>query len=275
MLPGTKSYRIAKAYQSTLVWSRSILAAAAILTCWAVATHEISWLVSLFLGLSSFWATLCHMAEGLIFRRVVNTSWTGPAFVILAIFTPQAPTLLLGVLGGTAVYLLLLVYVAARPSPRLVAGDRLYTLRHPLEKLIPFAFLAPEPLSMLFEPTVALYWDLGALNVPVWRVSLLDPPALHNYIRSRAAGLSLMAAGWGDSLTSFRRAAGIINLLDTLRRFEEVDLDGVALAASARLALSKIPETAREILREVLATLKPDRQKQILGAFDLSAPRSF
>ena len=265
----TKSLRTARDYKNTLSWSRTILGLGAIIAAWIASGYEETLLIIVILGMASAWATMCHMAEGLVFGRVLNPNPVGPVLLLAALVSPYPVPLLAGALLGVSVYLLLIVHVVARPSVNLMAGKRLYRLDHPLGRLIPFAFLAPEPLSPVFEPIVALYWGVGAFNLPVWRISVFDPPAIHNYIHSRTTRLSSYPHGWNEALTCFRRALGILNLLDTLRRFENADLDGVALAASARLALSAVPDKARAVLREVLKTLRPNRRALILEAFDL------
>jgi hypothetical protein len=173
------------------------------------------------------------------------------------------------------VYSLLVGYIVWKPHARLMRGSRLYKLRHPLERLIPFVYLAPEPLAPIFSPVPAFHWSIAAFNIPILRFSIFDPLSIHNYIKNRTSRLTSLYDDWTGALTCFRSAVGIINLLDALRRFEQIDLDGVALAASARLALSKIPDQGRNILVEVLRTLKPSRRKLILSAFDLSQSRVF
>jgi len=263
------SLEAARNYRNTLVWSKSILGIALIISAWAFGAYRDSALLITILALTSTWATVCHLAEGLIFGRVLNPDLFGIFFILLILPSPAATPLLSGVLAGLILYSLLITYIALRPRAWLVRGSRLYKLRHPLERMIPFVYLAPEPLAPIFAPVPAFHWSIAAFNIPVLRFSIFDPQSIHNYIKHRTSRLTSLYDDWTGAITCFRNAVGILNLLDALRRFEQADLDGVALAASARLALSKIPDQGRNILVEVLKTLKPNRRKLILSAFDL------
>ncbi len=201
---------------------------------------------------------------------MVNLRIPAAIFLLLAPFTPAPAPLLGGALLGAFIYFTLLTYVTIFPRVELIAGDRFYRFVHPLGRLIPLAHFSPTTLSPVFEPVVAFHWSVEAFNIPIRRLSVFDPPALHNYIRARATFLSTDYEDWYEALSCFRRAAGLLNLLDTLSRFEKVGLDGVALAASARLALAAIPENSRNILLEVLKTLSPRKRSQITKAFDLA-----
>jgi hypothetical protein len=266
---GMKSIIAARNYRRSLFWSKILLAVTTLVTAWIPLGIQESPIIFLILGVTSGWAAICHQAEGFVYRKVFNLSLDGPLFLLIAFFSPTPLPIIAGVLLGTLIYWCLKMYVTLNPDAQLIAGDRFYTFRHPVSTFIPLTHLAPEPLSSVFDPVVAHYTSVGIFNFPIHQVSIFDPPALHNYLQARTARLAMHPKGWHEALTVFRNAIGILNFLDFLRKYEETDLDGVALAASARLALASVPQNSRIILNEVLATLKPTRRREILGAFDL------
>lgn len=275
MHAGRMSLNVARNYRNTLAWSKSILGVALVIAAWAFGSYQGSLLLVLVLLLTAAWATVCHFVEGFIFGRIINPDLFGLFFVLLVIPSPAAAPILVGVTAGIMSYSALIAFIVLKPAVRLIRGNRLYAMRHPLDRIIPVIYLAPEPLAPIFQPTAAFHWSVAAFNIPVLKLSLFDPPSIHNYIKSRTSRLPNMHDNWTDALTCFRRAVGIINLLDSIRKIEQAGLDGVALAASARLALSAIPSQGRSILVEVVGTLKPDRRKLILSAFDLNPSRSY
>jgi hypothetical protein len=66
------SVEAARNYRNTLVWSKSLLGIALIISAWALGAYRDSTLMILVLALTASWATVCHLAEGLIFGRVLN-----------------------------------------------------------------------------------------------------------------------------------------------------------------------------------------------------------
>jgi len=265
----SRSYKTALRYQSTLSWSAGIPAIASLIGSWGAPQYEFSMMLIFILMLTSAWASICHHAEGLVRGRILNISASAILYTVLAIISPTRAPLIIGMLIGTSAYLLILARATANPKVRILSGDRFYVLKHPLETLVPLTILAPQPLSPLFEPVTAIHWAPGTFGIPVWRISLFDPMSIHEYLRSRAPELSSYRLDWNDALTRFRNAMGLLSLLDSLGRIELDDLDGVALAASARLAISRFPENAMETLREALMAFSPVKRRFILDAFDL------
>jgi len=247
-----------------------ITGATALIGSWASLTYEPNLLITVVLGFTSAWAVVCQQIEGLILGKVINIRTPGIAYLAVALVSPMAIPLIAGAFVGTSVYLLLLAVVVGNTKVKLVAGDRFYQFKYPLASLVPLCHLSDEPLSPVFEPIIAFYWTLGPFNIRIWRISIFDPTAIHEHIRTYGKRLSRVGRTWYDTLSCFRRAVGLLYLLDSLSRYEEYDLDGVALAACARLALADIPDTAKLFLREVLKTLKQDRRENILQAFDLA-----
>ncbi len=268
-----ESGKAAKIFRTTLSCAAIIAASTSILGAWGSQVYNESLLINLILGITAAWAVICHQAEGLVRGRVLNLRIPTFFFLAFAMLSPAPLILLTGALLGAVLYLLLLAYISTAPRVTLIAGDRYYRLHHPLELFIPMTNLAPVPLSPLFDPVTAFHWQAGPFNIRIWKVSVFDPLSLHKYIQSNASKLTSVNTTWYDAVTCFRRALGLLYLLDSLRRFEEIDLDGVALAASARLALANIPENSRDILYMALRTLNHDRQNQILSAFDLKISR--
>ena len=275
MLSGSVSLRSARSYRNTLVWSKYILGVGLIMASWASSSYEVKPILLTVILLTASWTTLCHLSEGLIFGRVFNPDLSGVAFILFIVPSPSAVIVLEGILAGLVVYCLLLLSIVVKPKVRLMRGDRLYILRHPIDRIIPFVYLAPEPLAPIFQPIPAFHWGVGAFNLPILKISVFDPLSIHDHVRNLTCRLILYRSDWVDALACFRRALGLLNLLDAIRKSEKTGLDGVALAASVRLALSTVPDQGRGILREVLKTLNPDRQRLILAAFDLKPSRSF
>jgi hypothetical protein len=269
MLVNSKSFRTAVKYQATLAWAAGIPAFASLIGSWGAPQYHFSMMLVMLLGLTAAWATICHHAEGLVRGRVLNLNSPGLLYLIIAIASPTRWPLIIGILAGTSAYLFILACATARPRARLVSGDRFYVLAHSLDILVPLAYLAPQPLSPIFEPVVAMHWTPGAFGIPIWHIALFDPMSIHDYLQSRAPELSMQRLEWNAALTRFRKAMGLLSLLDSLRRIELYDLDGVALAASARLAISRFPETAIETLRDALMAFTPVKRQFILDAFDL------
>jgi hypothetical protein len=259
-----------KKWDAILSRSKYILAITALTGSWLTQSFENSWLVFSLLCLVSAWAVLCHMAEGFSRRYIINVSLVGPIYLVAALFSPARVALLAGAAFGVALYMLFLSNLAFDPKVKLISGDRFYRFRYPLDRIIPLAYLACEPLLPFFKPIMVLHWTLGMFNLPIWRVSLFDPLSLYRHIGNRAVKINLFTGGWTESLFAYRHAMGLLNLLDSLRKFEENDLDGAALAASARLALRSLPCETKEILSDVARTLNPMKYHQILSAFDLA-----
>lgn len=222
------------------------------------------------LGAVSGWAALCHLADGFSRGYVIYTSISGIFFIIAAMFSPESAALLIGAISGVVGYLAILLYVTMEPRiERMKSVGSFYYIKYPLQKLVPLMYLAPEMLSPIFNPVAAFHWGVGIFGIPVMRFSFFDAMSVYRYITNETSGLEIDPNNWRESVYMFRRAVGILNLLDSLHRYEEADLDGVALAASARLALAGITSGSREVLSEVLRTLKPWRRKMLMGAYDL------
>jgi len=265
-----KSVKSAIEYQNGLRWAAFLSATASLVGAWASSILEPSILLYLVLLFTSMWAVICYLSAYMVNGEILKISLSTVVFLLLAILSPAPAPLLLGPILGLLLYLVLLSYVSNKPELELVGGKRFYLFKHPLCRIIPLAYLAPKPLSPLFEPLVTFHWKPGAFNIPILQISVFEPLSIHDYIRSKAIGLNSNTSTWYDAMCSFRHAVGLLNLLDTVQKFEQVDLDGVALAASARLALSQIPGNTRIILREVLNTFKPEKRRHILGAYDLA-----
>ena len=142
------SLEAARNYRNTLVWSKSILGIALIISAWAFAAYRDSALLSTILAMTAVWATLCHLAEGLIFGRVLNPDLFGLFFILIVIPSPAAIPLLSGVVAGLILYSLLIVYIVWKPRAWLVRGSRLYKLGHPLERMIPFVSVSYTHLTL-------------------------------------------------------------------------------------------------------------------------------
>ena len=269
MVPRKKSYKSAVKYRNTLKWAAGIPAVASLIGSWGATQYDPSTIIFILLILTSAWATISHQASGLVRGRVLNPTFWSLIYIALAVISPNRWPLIMGVLIGITTCLLILVWVTTYPRIEIAAGDRFYVLHHPFEILVPLAYLAPQPLSPIFEPVVALHWSPVMFGIPLMRISLFEPHSLHNYISSRAAELSPRRLDWNASLTRFRKALGLLSLLDSLRRAELEDLDGVALAAAARLAIANFPETAMETLRDALMAFTPVKRRFILDAYDL------
>lgn len=253
-----------------LGWSKYILAICAIVGSWMSPAYEGSTWMSLVLGAVSGWAALCHLADGFSRGYVIYTSVSGIIFIVAAAFSPEGVPLLMGAIGGVVGYLAILLYVTMEPRIEIRKSvGRFYNVRYPLQKIVPLMYLAPELLSPIFNPVAAFHWSMGMFGIPVMRFSFFDAMSVYRYISRQTSGLEIDPNNWRESVYMFRRAVGILNLLETLHRYEEADLDGVALAASARLALAGITSGSREVLSEVLRTLKPWRREMLMGAYDL------
>jgi hypothetical protein len=267
-----RSISAAEKFSRSVAWSAGIPAAAALIGSWAMNYYEPSAPLTLILGALAAWAALCSQVPGLVRGHVLSLDLFSFLFLVLAILSPTPIPLLTGVLFGISGYLFVLSGAVSHPRVALMSGDVLYALGHPLERLVPLAYLAPEPLSPVFDPAVALYWSPGAMGLPTWRISLFDPPSLHDYISSHASFLSARGSDWGTATSRYRNALMLLGLLDTLRRLESAGLDGAALAAAARLAISAFPESARLSLRDALTALPLSRRQALLEAFDLWLP---
>jgi hypothetical protein len=270
MLDPKEPYRAVMEHRIILGWSKYTLGFCALIGSWMSQSYEGSMWMSFILAAVSGWAALCHLSDGFSRGYVIYTSVSGILFIIAAIFSPAREALLIGTIAGTVGYLAILLYVTV--APRIEIGKsvgKFYYVRYPLQKLIPLMYLAPEILSPIFNPIAAFHWGLGLFGIPVMRFSFFDAMSVHKYILNQTMGLEIDPNNWRESVYSFRRAMGILNLLETLHRYEEADLDGVALAASARLALAGIASGSRETLSDVLSTLKPLRRKALMGAYDL------
>jgi len=268
MSPAARKVKAIKNYINGLSWAAFFSAAASIIGSWASLSYEHPIPVWAILVLTSAWAATCWLSAGLVRGNVITIGLPGITFLILALVSPAMIPLAFGILIGLLFYLCVLTYATANPKMESIVENRFYLFRHPLGSLVPLAYLAPQPLSPVFDPMVAFHWAPGTFNVPVLRISVFDPPSVHDYIQKSASDLSAGQSTWHEALVCFRQAMGLLNLLDALRKYEMIDLDGVALTASARLALAGIPANAREILREVLKTLKPDRRNLLMRAYD-------
>lgn len=267
-----RSIKAADKFSRSVAWSAGIPAAAAVIGSWASNYYEPSALLTIILGALAAWAALCSQVPGLVRGFVLSIDFPAALFVALAVFSPTPFPLLVGILVGLTAYLFVLSGGVSRPKATLISGDVFYALRHPFERLVPLAFLAPEPLSPVFDPAAALYWSPGALGLPTWRISLFDPPSLHDFISSHAPTLAARSSDWGAATVRYRNALMLLGLLDTLRKLELAGLDGAALAAAARLAISAFPESARSSLRDALSALPLSRRQALLEAFDLWLP---
>ncbi len=274
MSPVVRSAKRVKSYLQGLVWAAFFSAMASIMGSWASLSYEHAAPIWAILVLTSAWATACWLSAGLVRGNVITVGLPGVTVLILALVSPALIPLLFGILFGLLFYLCVLSYATTNPDMEPIVEKRFYLFRHPLGRLIPLAYITPEPLSPVFEPLVAFHWAPGSFNIPVLRISVFDPPSVHNYIRKSAIDLNRDQSTWHEALFCFRQAVSLLNLLDSLRKYELIDLDVVALAASARLALSSIPVNTRNILREVLKTLKPDRRNLLMRAYDFVPARA-
>jgi len=265
-----QSIRAAAGFRRSMSWAALMAGLAALMGSWMSLTYEPSLQIDVLIGFTSAWAAICQQVEGLILGKVINIRTAGIAYLALALTSPKGLILVVGMFIGISVYLALLAFVVSKTSVKLAAGDRFYKFVYPLATLFPLSVLSDQPLSPLFEPFIAFHWTVGPFNLKIWRLSIFDPPALHDHISAYALRLCSSERSWYETLVCFRRAVGLLYLLDSLSRAEEYDLDGVALAASARLALAEIPDASKIFLQEVLKTMKPDRRKHILQAFDLT-----
>jgi len=269
MSRATRSFRAARDYRKTLFWSKLLLGLGIVTAGFTINIYSDPGPILFVIGLLSAWVAICHNVESFTYRKVLSFSLDGPAFILIALITPARITILEGLLIGTTIYLLIILYAILKPSMSLVSGDRFYNFRYPLQRLIPLAYLAGEPLNGTFEPVISFHWEPGIFNIPNWCLSVTDPAAFHNYIRSRVTILGRNTRSYHDGITIFRSAVGILNMLESVRRYEEIDLDGVALAASARLALASAPWNSRNVLVEVLHTMNPEVRARIMGAYDI------
>jgi len=270
MTPKEKSIKAAGSFRNSLSWAALITGMTALIGSWASLGYEPTLPIFITLGFLSAWAVICQQSEGFILGKVINIRTPGVAYLAVALVSPLGIALILGAFIGMSIYLILIAWVVSKTDVKLTAGDRFYHFRYPLSGIIPLVHLSDEPLSPMFDPTIAFYWTLGPFNIRLWRISVLDPLALHNHIKSYGIWMNHSEKSWVETLTCFRRAIGLLYLLESVSKFEEYDLDGVALAAGARLALSDIPNDAKIFLQEVLKTMKPDRQTCIKEAFDLT-----
>lgn len=215
------------------------------------------------------WATLCNQAHTLVKGRVLKNDVPSVTYIMLAMVGPGRWIMLAGILLGLLVYFVVLTRIVMRPRLRLLSGDRFYSFRYRLDRLIPLAYIAPEPLSPLFEPAATVYLTPGMFGIPVWRISIFDPPALHAYLSSRGTELSSHDLEWEAVVSRYRRALRVLGLLEALGKLETMNLDRTALAAAARLAIHSLPESARISLLEALPAFAAPRRRTILTAFDL------
>lgn len=264
-----KAYRAVKEHRIILGWSKYILAICAIVGSWLSPMYD-GWSIGIMLGVVAVWAALCHMVDGFSRGYVIYPSVSGLIFLVLAIVSPESVPLIIGTAVGIAVWLAILLIVTANPQVERRTGGTLYHIKYPLQRLVPLVYLAPEVLSMMFTPVAAFHWTVGMFGIPVMRVTFFDAMSVHKYIKKQTSGLLLDPDNWREAVFMFRRAVGILNLLDALHKYEEIDLDGVALAASARLALVEISDSAMDVLVDVLKTLKPSKQEILMGAYDLA-----
>lgn len=261
----------AKEHRIVLGLSKYTLAICAIAGSWMSTGYEGSIWMPVVLGLMSGWAVMCHLADGFARGYVIYTSISGLIYLIAAAFSPERATLLTGAMVGMLVYILILLYVSIKPKIDIgKSSGKFYFIKYPLQKLVPLMYLAPEFLSPMFSPVAAFHWSVGMFGIPVLKFSYFDVMSVHKYIINQSMGLEIDPNNWRESVYSFRRAVGILNLLDSIHRFEVVDLDGVALAASARLALTGIPSGSREVLSDVVKTMRRSRREILMAAWDLA-----
>ncbi len=264
-----KSLDGATRFRNSLSWGALISGIVAIAGSYYSPSLPNQSVLTVIVFIASAWAVVCQQAEGMITGKVFNVRIPGVVFFIIAFLTPLTIPIVLGAFLGGSFYLMLLAMIIVNTKVELTSGDRFYMFSHPLMKLFPMGYLAPEPLSTVFSPIVSFHWSVGSFNIRTWKLVIFDPPSIHQYIRTRAGSLVMGTEAWVDKLATFRRAMGILHLLNSLRKFEETDLDGVALAASARLALADIPISSRVFLSEVLSTMEPNNRGLISRAFDI------
>ncbi len=268
MLVVNASHREAIEHRVVLKWSRYILAACALIGSWLAPGYQETILLPLIIGLVSFWATICHLAEGFSRGYVINPGFSGILFIAIALFSPGYIPILLGIAFGIISYLLILMIISTNPVLREYPDSQLYSIRHPFEKLIPLLYVAPVKLSPVLSAVPAYYCTIGIFSIPCLRITYFDSISIHKYIVTLASSLGSEPGSWKEAIIIFRRAVGILNLLESLQRYEGVDLDGVALAASARLALREIPFPAKMVLSEVVNTFRTLKRDIIKDAFD-------
>lgn len=263
-----QSNRTADMYRRILGVSAGFCSGAALMGSFMSDQFESSLLLTILLALTAGWGTLCYQAYGLVRGKVIRLDIWSVLFFLAALVSSGRWIIIPGILGGISFYLLILSWAVSKPDMRLDAGDRLYRFRYPLANLIPLVYIAPEPLSPIFEPAVAIYTTPGAFGLPVWRINIVDPQSLHSYLSSRVNKMSSDDLNWDTLVVNYRSALRILGLLEAISKMEIKSLDGVALAASARLALSNVSDTARLTLIEALMAFNPARRKALLDAFD-------
>jgi len=202
-------------------------------------------------------------------ERLFTWDLASGMYILLGLFTPGRVWMFTGIFAGISIYMVSIAFVVAKPSLRLAGGDRFYIFKYPFSRILPLAYLASEPLSPYFEPEVANYTSPGLFGLPVWRITIVDPPAVQAYLISRGGNLSWLHEDWVAAVIDYRRALGILGFLEALGKLESESLDGVALAAAARLAIHSLPRPARIALAQALPSLTPKRRRAILEAFDI------
>lgn len=264
-----QSFSTAFGIRNMLAFTGTFCGIAAIIASFGTAHYQDSILIHLVIGAIAAWAVVCSQARGFIYGRIFSLNWPIVTFLVLALVSPGVWTLLAGILVGLQIYFFAIAWLAYFPKLKLVDGDRLYAMRYPFENLIPIHYLAPYPLSPVFEPTVAYHWQQGWQGIPLPVVLILDPPLVHDFIMARTGRLAKSKSDWNSTVTDFRSAVSLLSLLEWLGKYESEHLDGAALAAAARLALYESPDPAKGALRDALVAFKSPQQAEILSAFDL------
>jgi hypothetical protein len=268
-----KSLKSARTIETILGATIGLLAGAALMGSIAIGAYEPSTAATLGLAATIAWATICNQAKGMLRGRVLRTDFASILYIALAMTSPGRIPLLAGILAGLSIWLLIVRYVVLHPAVSLREGDRLYQFRYPLARFLPLFFLAPEPLTGIFEPIATLHFTPVAVGLPIWRISVFDPQSLHEYLSTRVGSLSSGDPDWDATVTRHRLSLRVLGLLEALSKLERENLDWVALAAAARLALFAYPESAKRTLIDALMTFRPYRRRIILDSFDLLPAR--
>ncbi|HEX9746250.1 MAG TPA: hypothetical protein VGB30_12565 [bacterium] len=238
---------------------------------WIQNIYQPSAVIYVLLGFTAGWAFICSQARGFVYGRIFSLDWTVIALLLLSAVSPAAPALLLGIVAFLIVYLAAVGFLSNHPLLKIAYGDRLYRVSHPFDFILPIHYLAPQPLSPVFEPIIAFHWKPALFGIPLPVVLMIDPPAVHDFIEIGTSQLTSRELDWLTSIRNFRSAVTILSLLEWLSRYENDGLDGVALAAAARLALYNSSDQAKAVLREALLDFKEIRRMEIMEAFDLGA----
>ncbi|MFH1676425.1 MAG: hypothetical protein ABIC40_05300 [bacterium] len=265
-----KSIEAAETLHSTLGVATGFAAALALIGAWAATKFEPSTAIPIALAIAAMWATICRCVSDFSRGNIFRIDSAVIIFILAATISPAPEVIISGVIAGLAIYYVVVLAIFSSPKIELGGGDRLYYFRHPLDRIIPMPYLAPEPLTGIFEPTLTMYRESGLLGIPMPKFSAFDPLSVHKFIRSRALHFLAFRTDWDHKITRHRMAIGLLNLLDTIHTMETSNLEGVALAAGARLAINDYPAFARDHLMMTLSSFAPGKRDRILSAFDLN-----